>query len=48
MLEERIEVLAILNARTDLRDALKERYIKTTEAEIKIWKEYIENEKKTK
>ena len=44
MLKERKEVLAILKGRTDLIDSLKERYIKTTEGEIIMWKKKIKKE----
>tara|TARA_R110002050_G_scaffold262259_1_gene402426 strand:+ start:80 stop:259 length:180 start_codon:yes stop_codon:yes gene_type:complete len=37
MLDERIGVLKELEGRTDLRDALKDRYISITKEDIKKW-----------
>tara|TARA_R110002074_G_scaffold87830_3_gene193890 strand:+ start:8794 stop:8973 length:180 start_codon:yes stop_codon:yes gene_type:complete len=38
MLDERIDVLKELEDRTDLRDALRDRYISITKEDIKKWK----------
>tara|TARA_R110002073_G_scaffold105143_1_gene237925 strand:+ start:2650 stop:2829 length:180 start_codon:yes stop_codon:yes gene_type:complete len=45
MLDERIDVLKELEDRTDLRDALRDRYISITKEDIKKWKLKIKQSK---
>jgi hypothetical protein len=45
MLDERIGVLKELEGRTDLRDALKDRYISITKEDIKTWELKIKQSK---
>ena len=45
MLDERIGVLKELEGRTDLRDALKDRYISITKEDIKKWELKIKQSK---